>query len=112
MSAIVQSVAPTGLVQKGVPTNGGAIEITGTGDAVGDTITLYNGNTVVGSGLAGVNGAFDIVTSATFFDGTYSNHRDRYERRQHRDEWAVECGVGHRAVGGADRLGTAGYTHE
>ena len=72
MSAIVQSVAPTGLVQKGIPTNGGAIEITGTGDAVGDTITLYNGNTVVGSGLAGVNGAFDIVTSATFFDGTYS----------------------------------------
>ena len=72
VSAIVQSVAPTGLVQKGVPTNGGAIEITGTGDASGDSITLYNGNTVVGSGLAGVNGAFDIVTSATFFDGTYS----------------------------------------
>ena len=65
-------MAPTGLAQKGTAVNGGAIEITGTGDAVGDTITLYNGNTVVGSGLAGVNGAFDIVTTQSFADGTYS----------------------------------------
>jgi len=72
-TAVVTATAPTGLAQKGAATNGGTIEITGTGDASGDTITLYNGNTVVGSGIAGANGAFDIVTTASFADGTYTN---------------------------------------
>ena len=64
-------MAPNGLAQKGTAINGGSIEITGTGDASGDTITLYNGSTVVGTGIAGANGAFDIVTTAGFADGTY-----------------------------------------
>jgi uncharacterized repeat protein (TIGR03803 family) len=63
---------PTGLAQKGTASNNDTIEITGTGDAAGDTITLYDGNTVVGSGTAVANGAFDIVTTTTFADGTYS----------------------------------------
>ena len=70
-TAVVESLAPTGLAQQGTATNGGAIEITGTGDAVGDTITLYNGATVIGSGTAGANGAFDIVSTASFADGIY-----------------------------------------
>ncbi len=71
-TAIVGSVAPTGLAQKGIATNNGTIEITGVGDASGDTITLYEGATLVGSGKAGAGGAFDIVTSATFADGTHN----------------------------------------
>jgi Domain of unknown function (DUF4347)/Bacterial Ig domain/Cadherin-like domain/SdrD B-like domain/Bacterial Ig-like domain len=67
----VEAVAPINLAQKGTSTNGGTIEITGIGDAIGDTITIYNGTTEVGSGKVGANGAFDIVTSASFADGTY-----------------------------------------
>ncbi len=70
-TAIVASVAPTGLAQQGTSTNGGTIEIAGTGDASGDTIKLYNGATLVGSGVAGAGGAFDFATTATFADGTY-----------------------------------------
>jgi trimeric autotransporter adhesin len=69
--AAVEAVAPTGLAQKGTTINGGTIEITGIGDAVGDTITIYDGTTAVGSGKVGANGAFDIVTSVLFADGTY-----------------------------------------
>ncbi|WP_210255032.1 DUF4347 domain-containing protein, partial [Methylocapsa sp. S129] len=70
-TAIVGSLAPTGLAQQGTSTNGGTIEIAGMGDASGDTIKLYNGATLVGSGVAGAGGAFDFATTATFADGTY-----------------------------------------
>ena len=73
VNAVVDAIAPTGLSQKGTATNGGTIEITGTGDASGDTITLYNGATVIGTGTAGANGAFDIAATGPFPDGTYSN---------------------------------------
>ncbi|WP_246785212.1 DUF4347 domain-containing protein [Bradyrhizobium sp. S69] len=69
-SVPVEAVAPTNLAQKGTTINGGTIEITGIGDAIGDTITIYNGTTAVGSGQVGANGTFDIVTSK-FTDGTY-----------------------------------------
>jgi hypothetical protein len=62
---------PTDLAQQGSATNGGTVEITGTGDADGDMITLYNGTTMIGSGTAGLDGAFDITTTATFADSTY-----------------------------------------
>ena len=68
----VQSIAPSGLAQKGTTIHGGTLEITGTGDTAGDTIDLYNGTTLVGSGKAGTNGAFDIVTTATFPYGNYN----------------------------------------
>ena len=70
--AVVNSVAPTGLAQMGAASNGGTIKISGTGDAAGDTITLYDGNTQVGSGLVVAGDTFDITTSAMFADGTYS----------------------------------------
>ena len=72
VNAVVTSVAPTGLAQVGTASNGGTIKISGTGDAVGDTITLYDGNTQVGSGLVVAGDTFDITTSAMFADGTYS----------------------------------------
>jgi hypothetical protein len=71
-TAIVDSVAPTGLAQKGTATNGGPIEITGTGDAVGDLITLYQNGAVVGTGTVGAGDKFDITTTKNFNDGTYS----------------------------------------
>jgi hypothetical protein len=70
----VDPSAPTGLTQMGTPSNGGSIEITGqTTDAAGDTITLYHGNTVIGSGLVKANGSFDVTAIGPFADGTYSN---------------------------------------
>jgi Bacterial Ig domain/Bacterial Ig-like domain len=71
-TAIVGSVAPTGLAQKGTATNGGPIEITGTGDAVGDLITLYQNGAVVGTGTVGAGDTFDITTTKNFNDGIYS----------------------------------------
>ncbi|WP_210253925.1 Ig-like domain-containing protein, partial [Bradyrhizobium sp. S69] len=68
----VESVAPTGLAQQGTATNGGPIEITGTGDAVGDLITLYQGGVAVGTGTVGAGDKFDITTTKTFTDGSYT----------------------------------------
>ncbi len=77
LTAIVSAPAPTGLHQVGTANGGGTIEIAGTGDAQGDTITLYNGTSAtpankVGTGTVGANGAFDITTTATFADGSYT----------------------------------------
>ena len=68
----VQSTAPTGLAQVGTASNGGTIEITGTGDAAGDTITLYNGNTQVGSGPRSPVTPSTSPHRRPFADGTYS----------------------------------------
>ena len=106
----VDALAPIGLAQKGTAINDGPVEITGTGDASGDTITLYNGATMIGSGTAGASGAFDIVTTATFADGTYSNitatdtRVDTTETSPH-----SERGHGHRRFRGADRSRAEGH---
>ncbi|UFZ08664.1 VCBS domain-containing protein [Bradyrhizobium ontarionense] len=55
----------------GQSVNGGTVEIKGTALA-GSTVTLYEGSTVVGSGVANGAGVFDIVTSATFAEGVHS----------------------------------------
>ena len=68
----VESVAPTGLAQKGTATNGGPIEITGTGDAVGDLIKLYQNGVVVGTGTVGAGDKFDITTTKNYIDGSYT----------------------------------------
>jgi hypothetical protein len=76
VNAVVTSVAPTGLAQLGTPTNGGTIDITGTGDASGDTIKLYatdnHVTTLIATGTAGANGAFNLTATGPFPDGTYS----------------------------------------
>ena len=77
MSAVVTAPAPTGLHQIGTATAGNPIEIAGTGDATGDTITLYNGTSAtaaneVGTGTVGANGQFDITTTSTFAAGSYT----------------------------------------
>jgi hypothetical protein len=57
----------------GNPTNGGAIEVQGTGEA-GETVTLYadGRSDPVGSGVVDSSGQVDIVTSATFADGQHA----------------------------------------
>jgi hypothetical protein len=57
----------------GQPTNGGPVELQGTGKA-GATVNLYadGGSTIVGSGKVGSDGTFDITTSATFVDGVHA----------------------------------------
>ena len=54
VTVVVGATMPTDLAQQGSATNGGTVEITGTGDADGDMITLYNGTTMIGSGTAGL----------------------------------------------------------
>ena len=86
----VELLAPTGLAQKGTATNGGTIEITGTGDASGDTITLYSGATVIGTGIAGRQRRVRYRDHGEpFTDGTY-HHRDRHQRRWHPDQRPFE----------------------
>ena len=105
----VESLAPTGLAQKGTATNGGTIEITGTGDASGDTITLYNGATVIGTGTAGANGAFDIIATGPFTDGTYTNVTATDTSADGtQTSGAFERGHGDRGVDSADRPGAEG----
>ena len=75
-TATVAAPAPTGLMQKGTPANGGMIEITGSGDAVGDTITIYaatNGGAAhsIGTTTVASNGGFDFTASGAFADGSY-----------------------------------------
>ena len=74
LTALYQA-PPTNLAQKGASTNGGTVEVTGTGDAVGDTINLYadgNTGTVVGTGTVKSDLSFDITTTATFADGKHT----------------------------------------
>ena len=70
-TAIVTATPPTDLAQVGTTSAGGTIEITGNGDATGDTVTLYNGTAVVGSGTVNGDGTFDITTPTTFAEGIY-----------------------------------------
>ncbi len=57
----------------GHPSNGGTVELQGTGKA-GATVNVYadGGTTIVGSGKVGSDGTFDITTSATFADGVHA----------------------------------------
>jgi Domain of unknown function (DUF4347)/Bacterial Ig-like domain len=70
--ADVYPPAPVITAQTGHPLTGSTIEVTGTGDTVGDTITLYEGVTVVGTGTVLAGGTFDITTTSTFTDGTHT----------------------------------------
>ena len=68
---VVGATAPSITAVVGQPVNGGTIELQGSGDASGDTVTIYNGSTAVGSGTAGAGGAFDFATTTKFSDGIY-----------------------------------------
>ena len=69
----VAPTTPTILVLVGQPVNGGTIELKGAGE-VGTTVSLYadGGTIVVGSGVVSAGGTFDIVTTATFADGSHA----------------------------------------
>ncbi|WP_306577633.1 VCBS domain-containing protein [Bradyrhizobium sp. SRS-191] len=67
----VDPLAPAISAIVGQRVNGGTVEVKGTALA-GSTVTLYEGSTVVGSGVANGAGVFDIVTSATFADGIHA----------------------------------------
>jgi hypothetical protein len=56
----------------GTPVNGQDVELLGVGETAGDAITLYNGTTVVGTGVVAADGTFDIVSSSAFSDGVYN----------------------------------------
>jgi VCBS repeat-containing protein len=68
----IERPGPTGLSVSGQPVNGSQITVTGTGETVGDTIKLYDGVTLVGTGTVGAGGAFSITTSSTFADGSHT----------------------------------------
>ncbi len=70
LAGVVDPAAPIITTLVGQPVNGDAIEVQGSGEN-GDTVTLYNGATVVGTDTV-VGGAFDITTTATFSDGNYT----------------------------------------
>ena len=66
--------APVVTALVGQPVNGGTVELQGTGE-VGETINLYadgNTTTIVGTGIVGAGGTFDITTTATFTDGVHT----------------------------------------
>jgi hypothetical protein len=67
----VDPTAPAITAVVGQPVNGGMVELQGTGEA-GDTVTLFSGTTVVGTGMVGTNGTFDIPTTAAFADGMHT----------------------------------------
>ncbi len=63
--------APTNISIVGQPVNGGTVEVKGSVSAL-STVTIYQGNTVVGTHQADAGGHFDFSTSATFADGVYT----------------------------------------
>ena len=62
--------APSAISVVGAPVNGSNPEIKGTAIANG-MITLYEGGTVVGTGVVNGNGQFDFLTSAPVTDGVH-----------------------------------------
>ena len=70
----VDPAAPSITTLVGQPLTGQTVELQGTGE-VGDTVDLYadgNSNTIVGSGIVGAGGTFDITTTATFGTGPHT----------------------------------------
>ncbi|MGJ4929170.1 VCBS domain-containing protein [Bradyrhizobium sp. HKCCYLS2038] len=67
----VDPQAPVITAIVGQRVNGGTAEVKGSALA-GSTVTLYEGNAVVGVGVANGAGVFDIVTTATFADGVHA----------------------------------------
>ena len=70
----VDPSAPAITTLVGQPLTGQTVELQGTGE-VGDTVDLYadgNSNTIVGSGIVGAGGTFDITTTATFGTGPHT----------------------------------------
>ncbi|XUM20589.1 Ig-like domain-containing protein [Bradyrhizobium oligotrophicum S58] len=67
----VDPLAPVITAIVGQRVNGGTVEVKGSALA-GSTVMLYEGNTVVGSGVANGSGVFDIVTTATFVEGVHA----------------------------------------
>ena len=70
----VDPTAPSITTLVGQPLTGQTVELQGTGE-VGDRVDLYadgNGNMIVGSGVVGAGGTFDITTTATFGTGTHT----------------------------------------
>ena len=66
--------APSITTLVGQPLTGQTVELQGTGE-VGDTVDLYadgNSNMIVGSGIVGAGGTFDITTTATFGTGPHT----------------------------------------
>jgi hypothetical protein len=68
----VDPSAPTHVAQAGAAVNGGTVEVTGVGETVGDTVSLYDAGVLVGSGVVQAGGGFDITTTGGFADGAYT----------------------------------------
>ena len=64
--------APSNLAVVGQPVNGQDVTVTGTGETVNDTITLYNGTTELGTTTVVVGGTFSFTTTSPLADGVYS----------------------------------------
>ena len=63
--------APSNLAVVGQPVNGQDVTVTGTGETVNDTITLYNGTTELGTTTVVVGGTFSFTTTSPLADGVY-----------------------------------------
>ena len=90
----VDPTAPSITTLVGQPLTGQTVELRGTGE-VGDTVDLYadgNTNTIVGSGIVGAGGTFDITTTATFGTGHAHLHGDR-DRCGPLDQSGLDAGV-------------------
>ena len=70
----VDPTAPSITALVGQPLTGQTVELRGTGEA-GETVDLYadgNTNTIVGSGIVGAGGTFDITTTAMYGTGPHT----------------------------------------
>ena len=63
--------APSNLAVVGQPVNGQDVTVTGTGETVNDTITLYNGTTELGTTTVVAGGTFSFTTTSPLADGVY-----------------------------------------
>ena len=64
--------APSNLAVVGQPVNGQDVTVTGTGETVNDTITLYNGTTELGTTMVVAGGTFSFTTTSPLADSVYS----------------------------------------
>ena len=63
--------APSNLAVVGQPVNGQDVTVTGTGETVNDTITLYNGTTELGTTTVVADGTFSFTTTSPLADDVY-----------------------------------------
>ena len=63
--------APSNLAVVGQPVNGQDVTVTGTGETINDTITLYNGTTELGTTTVVADGTFSFTTTSPLADGVY-----------------------------------------